>query len=236
MRQTHKFWGNGGTSVAGGQRFVITNGILRLGPNITISDLVSSGSPNYDLGGPETGASPGASVALGENAQLWNDGATISASGNALVVYGTYRQTAGTITCANEGLVPRGTGSVVVEGGTLNAEKFRPSTVGGSNPRGSFRLTGGTVNINASFPGSSNNGYARFCMPYLDQVFIMTGGTLNVADPETGGTAINGLIDIRCAPGNFNVTGGTINATIPASTSVSTVDARISSTAPFPNF
>ena len=54
-----QFWGNGGTTTAGGQRFVITNGILRLGANITISNLVSSGSPNYDLGGPETGASPG---------------------------------------------------------------------------------------------------------------------------------------------------------------------------------
>jgi fibronectin-binding autotransporter adhesin len=226
-----QFWGNGGTTTAGGQRFVITNGILRLSSNITISDLVSSGSPNYDLGGPETGASPGASTELGENGQLWNDGATISASGNALVVYGTYRQTAGSITCANEGLVVRGTGSVIIEGGVLNAEKYRPSTVGGSNPRGSFRLHGGMVNINASFPGSSNNGYARFCMPYLDQVFIMTGGTLNIADPETGGTAINGLIDIRCLPSNISVTGGTINVTIPASG-----EARISSTAPFPNF
>jgi fibronectin-binding autotransporter adhesin len=226
-----QFWGNGGTTTAGGQRFVITNGILRLSSNITISDLVSSGSPNYDLGGPETGASPGASTELGENGQLWNDGATISASGNALVVYGTYRQTAGSITCANEGLVVRGTGSVIIEGGVLNAEKYRPSTVGGSNPRGSFRLLGGTVYINASFPGSSNNGYARFCMPYLDQVFIMTGGTLNIADPETGGTAINGLIDIRCLPSNISVTGGTINVTIPASG-----DAYISSTAPFPNF
>jgi fibronectin-binding autotransporter adhesin len=229
-----EFWGNGGTTNTSpaGQRFVITNGILRLGANITISNLVSSGSPNYDLGGPETGASPGSNTALGENGQLWNDGATIQASGNALVVYGTYRQTAGSITCANEGLVVRGTGSVIIEGGVVNAEKFRPSTIGASTPRGSFRLHGGTVNINDSFPGSSNNGYARFCMPYLDQVFIMTGGTLNIADPETGGTAINGLIDIRCLPSNISVTGGTINVTIPASTT----NAHISSTAPFPNF
>jgi hypothetical protein len=227
-----QFWGNGGTTNAGGQRFVITNGILRLGANITISNLVSSGSPNYDLGGPETGASPGTSTELGENGQLWNDGATISASGNALVVYGTYRQTAGSITCANQGLVVRGTGSVIIEGGVVNAEKFRPSTIGASTPRGSFRLHGGTVNINASFPGSSNNGYARFCMPYRDQVFIMTGGTLNIADPETGGDAVNGLIDIRCLPSNISVTGGTINVTIPASAT----NAHISSTAPFPNF
>jgi fibronectin-binding autotransporter adhesin len=226
-----QFWGNGGTTTAGGQRFVITNGILRLGANITISNLVSSGSPNYDLGGPETGASPGSNTALGENGQLWNDGATIQASGNALVVYGTYRQTAGSITCANEGLVVRGTGSVIIEGGVVNAEKFRPSTIGASTPRGSFRLHGGTVNINASFPGSSNNGYARFCMPYRDQVFIMTGGTLNIADPETSIPAANGLIDIRCLPSNISVTGGTINVTIPASG-----EARISSTAPFPNF
>jgi fibronectin-binding autotransporter adhesin len=227
-----QFWGNGGTTTAGGQRFVITNGILRLSSNITISDLVSSGSPNYDLGGPESGASPGTSTELGENGQLWNDGATIQASGNALVVYGTYRQTAGSITCANEGLVVRGTGSVIIEGGVVNAEKFRPSTIGASTPRGSFRLHGGTVNINASFPGSSNNGYARFCMPYRDQVFIMTGGTLNIADPETGGDAVNGLIDIRCLPSNISVTGGTINVTIPASGT----NAHISSTAPFPNF
>jgi fibronectin-binding autotransporter adhesin len=227
-----QFWGNGGTTTAGGQRFVITNGILRLGANITISDLTHSATINYDLGGPETGASPGASTELGENGQLWNDGATIQASGNALVVYGTYRQTAGSITCANEGLVVRGTGSVIIEGGVVNAEKFRPSTIGASTPRGSFRLHGGTVNINASFPGSSNNGYARFCMPYRDQVFIMTGGTLNIADPETGGDAVNGLIDIRCLPSNISVTGGTINVTIPASGT----NAHISSTAPFPNF
>jgi fibronectin-binding autotransporter adhesin len=229
-----EFWGNGGTTNPGGQRFVITNGILRLGANITISNLVSSGSPNYDLGGPEDGTSPGLNTALGENGQLWNDGATIQASGNALVVYGTYRQTAGSITCANQGLVVSGTGSVIIEGGVLNAEKYRPSEVSGSNPRGSFRLHGGTVNINASFPGSSDNGYARFCMPYLDQVFIMTGGTLNIADPEEtiGAPALNGLIDIRCLPSNISVTGGTINVTIPASGT----NAHISSTAPFPNF
>jgi fibronectin-binding autotransporter adhesin len=226
-----QFWGNGGTTTAGGQRFVITNGILRLGANITIPNLISSGTGDYNLGGPETGAAP-STPGEGENGQLWNDGATISASGNALVVYGTYRQTAGSITCANQGLVVSGTGSVIIEGGVLNAEKYRPSEVSGSNPRGSFRLLGGTVNINASFPGSSNNGYARFCMPYLDQVFIMTGGTLNIADPETGGTAVNGLIDIRCLPSNISVTGGTINVTIPASGT----NAHISSTAPFPNF
>jgi hypothetical protein len=42
----------------------------------------------------------------------------------------------------------------------------------------------------------------------------------------------NGLIDIRCLPSNISVTGGTINVTIPASGT----NARISSTAPFPNF
>jgi fibronectin-binding autotransporter adhesin len=226
-----QFWGNGGTTNPGGQRFVITNGILRLGANITIPNLISSGTGDYNLGGPETGAAP-STPGEGENGQLWNDGATIQASGNALVVYGTYRQTAGSITCANQGLVVSGTGSVIIEGGVLNAEKYRPSEVSGSNPRGSFRLLGGTVNINASFPGSSDNGYARFCMPYRDQVFIMTGGTLNIADPETDGTAVNGLIDIRCLPSNISVTGGTINVTIPASAT----DAHISSTAPFPNF
>jgi fibronectin-binding autotransporter adhesin len=225
-----QFWGNGGTTTPGGQRFVITNGILRLGANITIPNLISSGTGDYNLGGPETGAAP-STPGEGENGQLWNDGATISASGNALVVYGTYRQTAGSITCANQGLVVSGTGSVIIEGGVLNAEKYRPSEVSESNPRGSFRLHGGTVNINASFPGSSNSGYARFCMPYLDQVFIMTGGTLNIADPETSNPAANGLIDIRCLPSNISVTGGTINVTIPASG-----EARISSTAPFPNF
>jgi hypothetical protein len=43
-----QFWGNGGTTTAGGQRFVITNGILRLGANITISDL-SHRSQTIDL-------------------------------------------------------------------------------------------------------------------------------------------------------------------------------------------
>ena len=145
-----QFWGNGGTTNTSpaGQRFVITNGILRLGANITIPNLISSGTGDYNLGGPETGAPP-STPGEGENGQLWNDGATISASGNALVVYGTYRQTAGSITCANEGVLLGGVGNVIVEGGTLNARQFRPT---GSNPSGAFRLLGGTVNINTPSP------------------------------------------------------------------------------------
>src|SRR5690606_33230437 len=76
-------------------------------------------------------------------------------------------------------------------------------------------------------------GYARFSIPFPEQVFIMSGGVINVSNPEhRSGAAIGGGIHIGCKESNYIVTGGTINAILSGTAS----SFEISSTAPFWNF
>lgn len=198
------------------QLIILNNGTLQLGTNINIPRLYGSGSANYDVG--SSSLTP----------MLWVDGATVNANSSALVIYGKFRITAGSFTTTGgEGSVIREEGQYIIEGGTFITEKFRPSTTAADH-RGSFTMTGGT--FNAQGTGSSNN-YARFSLPYPDQVFIMSGGTINVSNPQSGGTAANGGIHIGCKAANYNVTGGTINAIL-SGTATSYI---ILSTAPFYN-
>lgn len=199
-----------------GRLITITNGTLRLGENINIPRINGSGSANYDVGNP--GTSP----------MLWIDGASINFNAAALVVYGKFRITDGSFTSTGgEGTVIRLEGQYLIEGGTFTTEKFRPSTETGDH-RGSFIMTGGTFNASGT---ASNNGYARFSLPFPEQVFIMSGGTINVSNPQSGGGAPNGGIHIGCNAANYSVTGGTINAILSGSAAFF----NIASVAPFWN-
>jgi hypothetical protein len=91
-------------------------------------------------------------------------------------------------------------------------------------------MTGGILNVDGSLTGGSNADSPRFSHPFPGQSFKMTGGTINVAAPETG-TAANGGILIGNDPANILVTGGTWNVTLPASAT----NFNICSTAPFYN-
>jgi hypothetical protein len=195
----------------------VVNGTLRLGANINIPRVYGAGTDNYNLGSSAT--SP----------MLWIDGADFNTNSNAFVVYGKFRITAGTFTCVGrEGTVIREEGQYLIEGGVFTTEKFRPSTTATTH-RGSFTMTGGT--FNAVGTTGSNNGYARFSIPYPEQVFIMSGGIMNIYNPQSGGGAANGGIHIGCKESNYSVTGGTINAILSGSAS----SFSISSTAPFYN-
>jgi fibronectin-binding autotransporter adhesin len=200
-----------------GELIDIVNGTLRLGANINIPRVYGSATTNYDLGDEQT--SP----------MLWIDGADFNTNGNAFVVYGKFRITAGTFTCVGrEGTVIREEGQYLIEGGVFTTEKFRPSTNPGVH-RGSFTMTGGT--FNAVGTTGSNGNYARFSIPFPEQVFIMSGGTLNVSNPQSGSGAANGGIHIGCKESNYNVTGGTVNAIL----SGTAASFSILSTAPFWN-
>jgi hypothetical protein len=181
-----------------GQLIMITNGTLRLGANIDIPRIYGAGSANYDVG--NSSSSP----------MLWIDGATLNMNTAALVVYGKFRITAGSFTSlGGQGTVIREEGQYLIEGGTFTTEKFRPSSTATTH-RGSFTMTGGT--FNASGVSGSDGSYARFSLPYPEQVFIMSGGVLNVSNPQSGSGAANGGIHIGCKPSNYIVTGGTVNA------------------------
>jgi hypothetical protein len=200
-----------------GQLIEIRNGTLRLGANINIPRVYGNSTANYNLGDEDT--SP----------MLWIDGADFNTNGNAFVVYGKFRITAGTFTCVGkEGTVIREEGQYLIEGGVFTTEKFRPSTNPGVH-RGSFTMTGGT--FNAIGTTGSNGNYARFSIPFPEQVFIMSGGTLNVSNPQSGSGGANGGIHIGCKESNYNVTGGTVNAVLSGTAASFT----ILSTAPFWN-
>lgn len=169
----------------------VRNGTLRLGVNIDVTRINSGG--NYNLGSDTT--SP----------MLWIDGATVNSNSSALVVYGKFRITAGSFTTlGGEGAVIRVDGQYLIEGGTFTTEKFRPSNTD-PNHRGSFIMSGGVFNAQGT---GSNGNYARFSHPYMEQVFIMTGGTINVSNPQTG---IDAGFHIGVKESNYTVTGGTIN-------------------------
>lgn len=176
-----------------GQLITVTRGTLRLGANIDIPRVYGSGTSNYDLGSP--GLSP----------MIWIDGATVNTNGAALVVYGKLRLTSGSFTSlGGQGTVIREEGQYIIEGGTFTTEKFRPSSTA-STHRGTFMMTGGV--FNAIGTGGSDGAYARFSLPYPEQVFIMTGGTINIRNSQSS----TGALHIGSNAASYSVTGGTIN-------------------------
>ncbi|MBK7478253.1 MAG: hypothetical protein IPI69_00010 [Bacteroidales bacterium] len=79
-------------------------------------------------------------------------------------------------------------------------------------------MSGGTLNIEGNTLNISGLGiYASFSLPYPDNVFRMSGGTINILSPTTvSGSANNFSLLLGMNPNNASVTGGTVNITIPS--------------------
>lgn len=195
----------------------VTSGTIILGANIVIPRLTSD--PNYDLDSD-------AGMELTDNAEVTIDG-------NAMVVYGDLLLSGNSTFNAliRECIVIRESGQITIDGNaTANFGKFRTSSIGSSaDHRGAWRQYGGTVNITGS--GTSNDSYAQFSLPYATNVFIMTGGVLNVLDAESTGTAANGGIQIGSSSENYTVSGGDVNVRIPGTAT----NFRIAASVPFYN-
>lgn len=199
-----------------GNRVELKNGTLKLMANLDLVDEFNNGA-NYDVSTDQT-----------TTAGLWIDGATVDMTGsNALVVYGKFRLSSGSIDIGRQGMVNREDGEIVIEGGTMNVAKYRVSSISATY-RGSFTISGGTMNIDESL-GNSDANFAAFSMPYADQSFTMTGGAINVTYAETSGLSANGGIQIAAT--SYTVTGGTFVITIPNSST----DFGIASSVPFYN-
>ena len=196
----------------GNNMITLTNGTLRLGENISVPQLNTSG--NYDI-----------STGQNNNAGLWIDGAIVSqGGGSAMVVYGKFRVSGGsyTINSGQACIVTREQGELLFEGGTTTMVTLRPSVNALST--GSYTQTGGTVTITGAVTNSDN---PVFCWPFTTASFNMSGGTINVSLPTPSGTAQNGGILI--ASSAYSVTGGTWNINIPASA----INFNINSSVPF---
>ncbi|WP_420575602.1 T9SS type A sorting domain-containing protein [Ekhidna sp.] len=198
--------------------FALITGSASIGTNVSIR-LNTTG--NYSIG---TGAK-----------LIVNGGEVTKTGGAAITPYGTIEVAAGILEVpSGSGITTRDAGQIIVSGGEVWASQIRTS-IQGSIAQGGFQQTGGTVNVwdysAAESPilglaaGSPNGTYARFCLTYEGNSFIMTGGTLNVKD-DTG----VGLIFINSDASNINVSGGQVNAY-----SSTTGNSIIASRAPFWN-
>lgn len=196
----------------------VVSGTLRLGPNINIPRLNGPSGGNYDIG--SAGVTP----------TFWIDGATVAdgAVSGAIVPYGTIRITSGSLTCSNgqRSVVIRESGFLKIEGGVVNMGLFRTSVTAVTH-RGAFDMSGGTLNM---LGNGTQNSYAVFSLAYPENVFNMTGGTINITKTTTGGITPDGGIMIASSPQNYNVTGGTVNVNVTGNRNFD-----ISSTAPFFN-
>ncbi len=190
----------------------LTNGTLKLGTNLTVPQLNTTG--NYDI-----------STGQNNNAGLWIDGAIVNqGGGSAMVVYGKFRVSDGsyTINSGQACIVTRDQGELLFEGGTTTMVTLRPSVNALST--GSYTQTGGTVTITGAV---TNTDFPVFSWPFTTASFNMSGGTINVSLPTASGTAVNGGILI--ASSAYSVTGGTWNVNIPASA----INFNINSSVPF---
>lgn len=191
--------------------FAIISGTAELNTNVIIPVLNNTG--NY--------AVPSAS-------RLWiNGGSAAKTSGTAIVPYGTVEVGAGTLVATvGSGITLRANGKLKVTGGTVTLKAFRTS-VQGTSAQGTYEQSGGTVSV---LGGSGiSNDYAVFSLTYTGNVFIMSGGTLNIQGrPSTGTSSTRGSVFINADVANQYVTGGTVYFI-----SHTTTEYRITSRAPF---
>jgi len=184
----------------------LIKGTVRIKSNVSIPVLNTVG--NYNIN---------------ESARLWVDGGSVYKNGGtAIVPYGKVLVSGGILEARiNSGITLRQNGLVKVEGGTVNINQLRTSTLG-SNNIGGYVQSGGTTNI---LGGSTNTDYYCFNLTYPGNVFNMSGGMLHIH--EANG---KGGIFIASSETNYNVTGGTVIMEIDNG-----IDFPITSTAPFWN-
>lgn len=217
--------------------------------NFTINANLNAGSTNDNSVGLLTGAIKlGVNVnipvicsatiySVSSDAALIVDGGLVGFTGNnAMVLYGTIEVRGGEfIARGQSGITTRDSGTLRVSGGSVFVSQFRtsvngPSAVGGFDQSGgevtvgTFSLTRLGTTYNSTTP---NSGFYTMSLTYTNNVFIMSGGILNVNRPRD---ATYGSIFINSDPGNINVTGGTVNVTATANG-----DAKITTRAPFYN-
>jgi len=176
----------------------IRNGTLKLEGKISIPSLAEGGKDNFIV--PLNGAlwlnSPDVYIKVSTGVQTGGNRAVIPI-GNIVVDDGV-------LDCGTGGgIVFRGPSQFIVNGGSVRATQYRPSSFA-INCVSAFIQTGGIVNLDGR--GEINGDKAIFCLPFPDNSFSMTGGQLNI-----GCATGSGAFMIGCSEENSDVSGGEIN-------------------------
>ncbi len=195
----------------------LKNGTLVLSGSVFIPTLTEGGSDFY-IGSSAGLHLNGAGVKVYSTARsdaettvggVTGTGVNGAASGSqSFSVLGKFRITAGLFETKSHGFVAwdSGNASVIIEGGTIITPGFR--SAGGQTGKWSYNQSGGLVqlygDINSDLSGS---GSPTFHIKGSENVFMMSGGTIEVFDAATSSQL---AIGIESGEGNYGVTGGTI--------------------------
>ncbi|MBN2275400.1 MAG: hypothetical protein JXK95_13785 [Bacteroidales bacterium] len=155
----------------------LLSGTVRLGTNISLPCLSYNAVYNID-----------------EDAQLWiDDGSvtfTTTTNYSSIVVYGKLRTTGNAVLNANgsQGIILREFSNFIIESGAVTTPCLRTSAIAGVH-RGAFYMLGGSLTItgnNANVNGlQALKAYASMTIPYPENVFFMSGGTINITGSTT---------------------------------------------------
>ncbi len=201
----------------------LLSGTVRFGPNIVIPSLATD------------------AFVVDGDAGLWIDGANVtmlsSKAYSALFTYGTVRfsSTCQASIIGQIGMVIRESGNLIIENGTIVTRSVRTSVLG--NPglhRGAFKMYGGSLTLASCDISEASDYHATFAIAYPQNVFIMSGGTIDIQVPyvDAGGGSVpatNFSLMLGSLPKNVEVTGGTIRI------KTTTRPAYMNSTVPLPN-
>ncbi|MEP2024016.1 MAG: T9SS type A sorting domain-containing protein [Reichenbachiella sp.] len=221
--------GYGGTN---NNAFALVTGTAKLGSNVKFT------------------LNHGGNYSISSLAQLWVDGGEIiKSNGSALVPYGTFKISSGIAEfLVSSGITIRDAGVIEVLGGSLYANQIRTS-IQATDDIGSYIQSGGYVYVNGgsgtgpsgTFGGGTQQDYFVFCLPEEENVFRMSGGTLEIQRSNYNTTSstgtpndedatddLGGGIFINSDPQNIEVTGGTVIMNMD-----NTVPFKVTSRAPF---
>ncbi|WP_157482995.1 hypothetical protein, partial [Geofilum rubicundum] len=136
-------------------------------------------------------------------------GVTAAASGSqSFSVKGHFKITDGTLNTHTHGFVAWDDGNALVEvaGGKIKSPGFR--SAGTQDGKWSYNQSGGEVILYGDLGSDLNgSGVATFSVKGEDNIFIMSGGILEIQDAATNN---NLAINIESGEGKSSVTGGTV--------------------------
>jgi hypothetical protein len=185
----------------------LLTGTLRLGSNIVIPCLVS-GNFCYFVDGD-------CQLWLDDNASVTLKTATLAGWNDAMYVYGKVRFSGNCTfdaTTCRMGIACRETADFEIESGTISVLTIRPSAAPGTH-RGAFKMYGGTFTVTGYDLAGLVPDQPSMSFPYPDNVFIMTGGVIDIqTSRQAGGNANSNDFSLTLGMNvaNSNVTGGTI--------------------------